>query len=65
MACTTSGWGRAAGSVPADRAHEMIALTAAGEAIAALRSGADVLPDRALAKRTAAGGPEPEGEETS
>jgi NADH:ubiquinone oxidoreductase subunit E len=35
----------------------------AGTAIEALRSGAEVLPDKALAKRPAAGGPEPPADE--
>jgi NADH:ubiquinone oxidoreductase subunit E len=46
-----------------ERYYGPLELAEAGEAIAALRSGAEVLPDRALAKRTAAGGPEPEPDE--
>lgn len=46
-----------------ERYYGPLELAEAGAAIAALRSGAEVLPDRAMAKRPAAAGPEPEPDE--
>ena len=43
-----------------ERYYGPLELAEAGAAIEALRGGSEVLPERALAKRTAAGGPEPE-----
>jgi NADH-quinone oxidoreductase subunit E len=46
-----------------ERYYGPLELAEAATAIEALRSGAEVLPERALARRAAAGGPEPEPDE--